>query len=442
MRADVLHSIQSDLRPNVRTTILDDHVQFCRKGLSAALVNGMTAVSGNRASVKSPQEVAQALFGLNDGWLRGHWENKPFRKLHQWICTALQHIPPENRLLQVFNCRLQRYLFAHHWVLPYPTPGGLAPRTKDGKRRWFSIDIQGEAILAIEKASQESWYWARTRWRPGYPTPLPQYLRWSQDQWKSWVHRHIDQTLSYEVQELCYYRENFAFSLPNEPGGLRRNPLRSIRDPVQDPKTSRDDNYSILDSSGIESEVHVLAMPRQVIQSHLQPELEFQMCQQVERYIAILRKQIADGCTQVFMSQESSIPQSRRRHIISCHAPQEAIQPRLTPRPQEAVQPRLALRPLLPEQIASVLRPQFTPLCLPRPAVRLYYVTRGSQRPPRSKENRRQTVVKRGRPAKYASRKEKAAADVVRSRDRRRAQRQMELDRQAEDPFRFYQFTQ
>ncbi|KAJ3453134.1 hypothetical protein MRS44_018789 [Fusarium solani] len=107
MRADVLHSIQGDLRPKVRTAILDDHVHFCRKGLSAALVNGMTAVSGNHASVKSPQEAAQTLFGFNDGRLRGHWENKPFRKLHQWICAALQHIPTERRLSQVFARRLQ-----------------------------------------------------------------------------------------------------------------------------------------------------------------------------------------------------------------------------------------------------------------------------------------------------------------------------------------------
>ncbi|KAF4953067.1 hypothetical protein FSARC_12483 [Fusarium sarcochroum] len=455
MRADVLHSIQGDLRPKVRTTILDDHVQFYRKGLSATLVNGMTAVSGNRASVKSPQEVAQALFGLNDGWLRGHWENKPFRKLHQWMCTALQHMSTENRLLQVFNCRLQRYLFAHHWVLPYPTPGGLAPRTKDGKRRWFSIDVQCEAGLAKENASLESWYWAGTRWRPGYPTPLPRYLRWSQDEWQSWVHRHIGQTLSYEVRELSYDQENFAFNLSDKHSGLRRNPLRGIRDPVvRDLRKSRDGNSLILNAPGIESEAHVLAMPQQAIPSHLQPELEFQMCEQVERYIASLRKQIADGCEQVFKSQKSPIPQSTRRHIISCHAPQEAMQPRLAPRPQQAgqprlapipqqgEQPRLAPMPLLPEQVAPVLGSQLTPLCLPRPTVRLYYVARGSQRPPRNKENRRQTVSKRGRPAKYANREEKAAADVARSRDRRRAQSQMELDRQAENPFRFYQFTQ
>ncbi|RKK90846.1 hypothetical protein BFJ68_g16350 [Fusarium oxysporum] len=158
MRADILHSIQGDLRPKVRTTILDDDVQFCRKGLSTALVNGMAAVSGNHANVKSPQEVAQTLFGFDGRRLRGHWENKPFRKLHQWIYTALQHMSAGSMLLPAFVRRLQCYLFAYHWVLPYPTPGGLAPRTKDGKRRWFSIDVQGEPGLAIEETSPESWY--------------------------------------------------------------------------------------------------------------------------------------------------------------------------------------------------------------------------------------------------------------------------------------------
>ncbi|SCO92488.1 uncharacterized protein FRV6_16616 [Fusarium oxysporum] len=52
MMADVLHSIQGDLRPAVRTTILDDHVQFCRKGLSAALVNGQVV-----SDVETPAEA-------------------------------------------------------------------------------------------------------------------------------------------------------------------------------------------------------------------------------------------------------------------------------------------------------------------------------------------------------------------------------------------------
>ncbi|KAF5710257.1 hypothetical protein FMUND_9623 [Fusarium mundagurra] len=441
MRADVLHSIQGDLRPQACKTILDDHVQFCRNGLSATLVNGMTAVWGNRVRVKSPQEVAQALFGLNDGWLRDNWENKPFRKLHQWICTALQHIPTENMLLQAFNCRLLRYLFVYHWVLPYPTPGGLAPKTKDGKRRWFSIDVQGEPGLEMEKPSQESWYWARNRWRQGYPAPLPQYLRWSRDQWQSWVHRHIGQTLPYEVQQLRNDQESFAFSLSNNPHGLRRNPLRGIHDPVvRDLRTNRNNDSSISHSSSMGHQAQALATSQQVFPSYLQPELEFQTCQQVEQYIASLRKQITDGCVQVFKSQKSPISQLTRRHIISCCAPQQVIQPRLAPVSQSTEQARPASPPQGPGREVSTLEPKLISRCPPRRTVRLYYVSRGSQQPARGKESGQQRTSKPGRPAKYASREEKATADNVRARNKRRIQRQISLARQLEDPFRFYTF--
>lgn len=431
MRADVLHSIQGDLRPMVRTAILDDHIHFCRKRLSAALVNGMTAVSGNHTSVKSPQEAAQALFGFDDGRLRGCWENKPFRKLHQWVYAALQHTPTERRLSQVFVCRLQCYLFSHHWVLPYPTPGGLAPRTKDGKRRWFSIDIQGEKGLTVEKASPESWCWVRTRWRPGYPAPLPQYLRWSQDQWQSWIDRHIGQALSYEVWEPCCGQENFASRLSKKSSGLRRNPLRTSRDSaVQNSGKSRDINSSISNPSGVESEAHILTRPQPAIPNHLQPELEFQMCQQVERHITSLRKQIAYGCAQAFKSQKLTMARPIHEDTISCQAPPSAIQPRLAPRP---LQPK----PVPPLISGS----QLNPPSLPRPTMQIHHMTCANQQPHCGTENRHRSVSRRGRPAKYASREEKAVADVARRRARRRAQRQMAPDRRAEEFPQFYQVT-
>ncbi|KAH7187922.1 hypothetical protein BKA60DRAFT_580756 [Fusarium oxysporum] len=127
-------------------------------------------------------------------------------------------------------------------------------------------------------------------------------------------------------------------------------------------------------------------MSQQVIPSYLQSELESQICQQVESYIASLRKQIADGCAQVLKSQKSPITQSTRKHITSCHASHQAIQPRLARRSQQPVQMRLAPRPLLPEQLASVLGPKLTPPCLPRPNVRVYHVAYGSQQPPHGKK--------------------------------------------------------
>ena len=205
-------------------------------------------------------------------------KNKPFRKLHQRICAALQHFPAERRLSQVFAHRLQCYLFAYHWVLSYPSPGGLVLRTKDGKRRWFPIDIQGEIGLTAENASLASWCWARTLWRPGYTTPAPQYLDWSQYQWQSWIDRYIGQALSCEAWEPCHDQENLAFNSSAQSSRIRRNPLRSTRHSViQDPGSSRDINSSISNPSGVGSEMHILTSLRVAIPSQLQTEFDFHL---------------------------------------------------------------------------------------------------------------------------------------------------------------------
>lgn len=198
---------------------------------------------------------------------------------------------------------------------------------------------------------------------------------------------------------------------------------------VQNLRTSREVNSLISSPSGIESDVVMLARPQPVIPSYLQPGPEFRMCQQVEQYITSLWKQIADGCTQAFESQKSPITQSIRQHIESCHSPQRAAQLPLT------------LRPLLPKQVALISGSQLIPPCLSRQTLRVRYMIRGSQQPPYRTEHKHRSVSKRGRPAKYASQEEKAAVDAARRRVKRLAQRQMALDRRAEDFFQFCQVT-
>lgn len=225
-------------------------------------------------------------------------------------------------------------------MLPYPSPGGLAPRTKDGNRRWFSIDIQGEIGLTVENASSESWCWARTRWRPGYPAPVPQHLDWSQDRWQSWIDRHIGQALPHEAWEPCCDQENLVFSSSEKSSGIRRNPLRSTRhSAIQDSGNSRDINSSISNPSSVGSETHILTSPRVAIPSQLQTEFDFHLYLQVEQHITSFRKHIAYGCGQAFKSQQVAMPQSIREDMISYRAPPPTLQPRLAP------------RPLLPKQV-------------------------------------------------------------------------------------------
>jgi hypothetical protein len=89
MRLDILRTIRRDILPDVHRAILDDHIQFCHQGLSAILTGGMTAATSSRTSFKNPHQAARALFGSDHGRLRIHWDNKPFRTLHQRICAAL-----------------------------------------------------------------------------------------------------------------------------------------------------------------------------------------------------------------------------------------------------------------------------------------------------------------------------------------------------------------
>ena len=140
MRIDVLRTIRRDIRPEIHSTMLEDTVQFCHKGLSAILLCGLVAVSGQRTPYKTPLDAAWALFEHDDGQLRENWENKPFRKLYYRIYNTLKQLPAEQRLLDAFLYRFHRYIFAYHWALPYPTHKELAPRSKAGARRWVSIN--------------------------------------------------------------------------------------------------------------------------------------------------------------------------------------------------------------------------------------------------------------------------------------------------------------
>ena len=146
---------------------------------------------------------------------------------------------------------------------------------------------------------------------------------------------------------------------------MRRNPLRGTRDSaVQNSGKSHDINSSILNSPDVESEPPILARSQPVIPSHLQPELEFQMCQQVERYMTSFRKQIAYGCAGAFELQKLSMPQSIREDTISCHALPSGVRPRLTP------------RPLLPKPVAPLTsESQLNPSSLPRPTMQIYHMT-------------------------------------------------------------------
>jgi hypothetical protein len=89
-RIDVLHAISLEIRTSFHETALQGH-----EGFSHAYITKITGlrpylVSGNRAGTyKEPEDLFHFLFGLNDGWKREHWENRPFRTLYAQIHEGL-----------------------------------------------------------------------------------------------------------------------------------------------------------------------------------------------------------------------------------------------------------------------------------------------------------------------------------------------------------------
>lgn len=217
----------------------------------------MGAVSGCRSWCKSPFEAAQVLFGHNDSRPRGCWEDKPFRKLYQRICFALGQFPTEHSFPQVFTRRLYRYLFTHHWILPYPWSRGLTPREKNGQRQWLSINIQDKDMDMTGDTSSDSFWCLSHDWRPGYPESFPQYLDWDQFEWQSWIERHLRQESTIGAEELYIDQESLTSESLARLSRIRRNPLRSARPIIIYDSFERRGNNSItIDPPGAKTQPH------------------------------------------------------------------------------------------------------------------------------------------------------------------------------------------
>jgi hypothetical protein len=227
-RLDVLRTVQHELLPNVRAEILDDQVRFCYDELRSVFYGDIALVSGNRADFKHPRQLINALFEFNDGQLREHWEDRPFRTIYRRIRTALRRDLNCHESTTIFERLLHRYLFLYHWILPYPGTQSFMQTTKGRSRMWYSINICPENHIVVEESIARDWFWARKDVRPGIPPSLPRYLEWSKDQWKSWIDNNRDKRLEQTAIELRQSNPIYQSILPPVEPGVRRNPRRAV----------------------------------------------------------------------------------------------------------------------------------------------------------------------------------------------------------------------
>ena len=178
-RIDVLGPIAAEIREPLREEVLQGLRGFSVEYFDEIMLNEVYIISGNRCDFKQPSDLTGFLFDFGDGLVRRHWEDRPFRKLYrrtqQWLARG--DGGPEVR--ESFQRRFWRILYAHHWLLPYPSHDGLLQTTKQGARMWYSIQRDG-----ISAGGETSWKWARKAWQAGQPPNIPEYVEWSKEEWE------------------------------------------------------------------------------------------------------------------------------------------------------------------------------------------------------------------------------------------------------------------
>ena len=195
-REDVMATVKAEIDP----ALVDDAVRgerpFCYEYFEEIMRDDVHLVSGNRSDYKHPSQLGQFLFGFDDGRVRAHWEDRPFRTLYCRTYRALALGPGGLDTAESFARRLSRCLHAHHWILPYPSNEVFTQTTKQGQRMWYSIRaprrwdggvVDREDLQDLEP---REWEWARKSWRQGEPAPLPGYMVWSKEEWEGWIDRH------------------------------------------------------------------------------------------------------------------------------------------------------------------------------------------------------------------------------------------------------------
>ena len=191
-RVDTLSTVSGEIQQEHRETALDGLRPFSHDYLEEiADYETLHLVSGNKSAFKDPSALAAALFDYQDGRKRTHWENKPYRALYQRACTTLSAQPTTAGFVATLRRRLWRWLFAFHWVLPYPSVDVFMQTTKAGHRMWYSIRPHVDDVVEGDLAYLDpaEWQWAQKDSRPGYPPALPRYIRWTSATWEEWIRR-------------------------------------------------------------------------------------------------------------------------------------------------------------------------------------------------------------------------------------------------------------
>lgn len=182
-----MEAIKGEIREEQVAEALMGDEGFSHDYLEEVLRDRVHLVSGNRSDLKHEGELRRFLFDFEDGRMRTHWEDRPYRKLYRRGLVGLRLKQDGRRLGGRFEKHVWRKLYAYHWVLPYPSVDVFTQTTKEGARMWYSMVTDAKDGCDLERIEAKGWRWGRKKFRDGVPEVLPAYVRWDKEEWVSWL---------------------------------------------------------------------------------------------------------------------------------------------------------------------------------------------------------------------------------------------------------------
>jgi len=148
IKTDAIHMVQ------------DDGIKFSWDGLTAALIEDLNPVGGQKMIAHSPKEMFAWLWQDTPGHDRGcqryqynrlNWDNAAYRMSFQDMKKFMQQLDPTDCVWDRFKEVLFTQFFKYHWAIPYPSPNGaFVSVTKSPKKRQiWNVGIEGNRNLTF-----------------------------------------------------------------------------------------------------------------------------------------------------------------------------------------------------------------------------------------------------------------------------------------------------
>lgn len=111
-RLDVISAIKAEVKPEEQEEVLKGEQGLSYEYLDEIISGGCYLMLGNKTEFKQVSDLGHFLFDFDDGIMREHWEDRPFRVLYRRARTGIRI--RNRQYKRTLQTRLWEWLYTYH----------------------------------------------------------------------------------------------------------------------------------------------------------------------------------------------------------------------------------------------------------------------------------------------------------------------------------------